>query len=235
MKEGGVRPKSIAREMFENWQSFEDYIKTYGLERSEAVLLRHLTEVYKVLLQTVPPAVKTEGVMEAEIFFENIVRNVDSSLLDEWDKLRNPHHVPQARLVAEQTHQPYTRNGPAFTRALRNVVFDVVKALSLDHDERLLELIESSDSDGIPWTKDRISTLIDPYFDSHERIRLDPEARSAKHSHLSEPGLRLRICEQILVDPEEHNDWSLRFSINLDECDRQQRPVLVMENIAPVV
>ncbi|MEI6176321.1 MAG: DUF3516 domain-containing protein [Verrucomicrobiota bacterium] len=235
MKEGGVRPKSVAREMFENWQSFEDYIKTYGLERSEAVLLRYLTEVYKVLLQTVPPAVKTESVMEAEIFFENIVRNVDSSLLDEWEILRNPHHVPQARLVAEQTHQPYTRNGPAFTRALRNAVFDVVKALSLGHDERLLELIESADSDGIPWTADRISTLVDPYFDSHERIRLDPEARSAKHSHFSEPGPRLRACEQILVDPEQHNDWSLCFSINLDECDRQQRPVLVLENIAPVV
>ena len=230
-----MRPKSVAREMFENWQTFEDYIKTYGLERSEAVLLRHLTEVYKVLVQTVPPAVKTEGVMEAEIFFENIVRNIDSSLLDEWEKLRNPHHVPQARLIAEQTHQPYTRSGQAFTRALRNVVFDVVKALSLGNDERLLELIESSDSDGIPWTSDRISELIDPYFDSHERIRLDPEARSAKHSHIGGSGSRLRTCEQILVDPEERNDWSLRFSINLDDCDRQQRPVLVLEKIAPVV
>ena len=61
-----IRPKSIAREMFENYQSFEDYIKSYHLERSEGVLLRHLSEVYKVLAQTVPDSVKTEEVWEAD-------------------------------------------------------------------------------------------------------------------------------------------------------------------------
>lgn len=237
LKEGGLRPKSIAREMFENWQSFEDYVKTYGLERSEAVLLRHLTEVYKVLVQTVPPAVKTESVMEAEVFFENIVRNVDSSLLDEWEKLRNPHHVPQARLIAEVSHQPFTRNRPAFIRALRNLVFDVVKALCHGNHDRLIELIESADSSGTPWTPARIDTLINPYFDDHQRIRLDPEARNTKHSHIDGNDAntpRHWSCEQILVDPDNLNDWSLKFSINLDDCDQQQRPVLVLENIAPV-
>ena len=60
LKQENVRPKSIAREMLENYQSFEDYIKTYKLERAEAVLLRHLNEVYKVLSQTIPEAAKTE-------------------------------------------------------------------------------------------------------------------------------------------------------------------------------
>jgi len=87
-KEAGVRPKSIAREMVESWISFEDYVKTYQLERSEAVLLRHLTEVYKVLVQTVPPSVKTEEVMEAEGFLGGMIRQTDSSLIDEWEKLR---------------------------------------------------------------------------------------------------------------------------------------------------
>ncbi|MEM1444399.1 MAG: DUF3516 domain-containing protein, partial [Verrucomicrobiota bacterium] len=89
-KEASVRPKSIAREMFEKWQSFEDYVKVYGLERGEAVLLRHLSEVFKVLVQTVPPAAKTEEVLEAEAWLGSLLRGVDSSLLDEWEKLRNP-------------------------------------------------------------------------------------------------------------------------------------------------
>jgi len=84
-KETSVRPKSIAREMFENWQSFEDCVKVYGLERSEAVLLRHLSQVFKVLVQTVPPAAKTEEVLEAESYFESMLRGIDSSLLDEWE------------------------------------------------------------------------------------------------------------------------------------------------------
>ena len=87
-KEAGVRPKSIAREMVESWTSFEDYVKSYQLERSEAVLLRHLSEVYKVLVQTVPPNVKTEEVNEAEEFLGRMIRQIDSSLIDEWEKLR---------------------------------------------------------------------------------------------------------------------------------------------------
>jgi hypothetical protein len=143
MAEGNVRPKSIAREMFENWQSFEDYVKTYGLERSEAVLLRHLSEVYKVLSQTVPPSAKTPEVLEVETFLEDILRSVDSSLLDEWEKLRNPEYVPVAdRPPTERQAQPFTRNKPTFTRALRNAVFDVVKALSHGKFEDLLERIE---------------------------------------------------------------------------------------------
>jgi len=87
-KEAGVRPKSIVREMVEDWTSFEDYVKSYQLERSEAVLLRHLSDVYKVLVQTVPPTAKTEEVAEAEEFLSGIIRQIDSSLIDEWEKLR---------------------------------------------------------------------------------------------------------------------------------------------------
>lgn len=87
-KEAGVRPKSIVREMVEDWLSFEDYVKNYGLERAEAVLLRHLSEVYKVLVQTVPPMMKTPEVLEVEVYLKAMLEQVDSSLIDEWEKLR---------------------------------------------------------------------------------------------------------------------------------------------------
>jgi superfamily II RNA helicase len=237
MKEGGVRPKSVAREMFENWQSFEDYIKIYGLERSEAVLLRHLTEVYKVLVQTIPQSAKTDDLIEAEMFFENIVRNVDSSLLDEWEKLRNPQHLPVARRVAEETHQPYTRNRQLFIRSLRNRVFDALKELAVGNDVAFLSLLEPADSSGTPWTPERVEALIDPYFEHHHRILLDPEARSAKHSRIDENSdttPRRWALEQILVDPDGHNDWSLRFSIDLDASDILERPVVVLEALGAV-
>lgn len=87
-REAGVRPKSIAREMVEDGASFEDYVKKYGLERSEAVLLRHLSEVYKVLVQTVPPAMKTSDLLEVQGYFGDMLHAIDSSLIDEWEKLR---------------------------------------------------------------------------------------------------------------------------------------------------
>jgi hypothetical protein len=221
--------------MFENWQSFEDYVKTYGLERSEAVLLRHLSEVYKVLSQTVPPMSKTEELVEAEEYFEDILRNVDSSLLDEWEKLRNPDYVPaEEKPAAERRAVPYTRNRPAFTRALRNAVFTLVKAFAEGNTPTILTQIEPADPEGQPWNTVRIDGLLDGYYAEHERIRLDPEARAAKHSHISDEQPRRWTFEQILVDPEELNDWSLRLSIDLDRSDVEERPVLVLENLAPI-
>jgi hypothetical protein len=87
-KEAGVRPKSVAREMVERHESFEDYVKRYGLERSEGVLLRYLSEVWKVLDQTVPPALRNDELDTASAWLESSVRGVDSSLLDEWRRLR---------------------------------------------------------------------------------------------------------------------------------------------------
>jgi len=230
MKDTNVRPKSIAREMFEHWQSFEDYVKTYGLERSEAVLLRNLSEVYKVLAQTVQPAAKTEELDEAEAFFGDILRGVDSSLLDEWEKLRNPEYVPEEdKPAAERRAVPLSRNRPAFTRALRNAVFTLVKAFAQENIPEILAQIEPADSSGTAWTRERLAESLDGYFAGHQRIRLDPEARATKHTRLGEASPRRWTCEQILVDPEELNDWMLQLSIDLDASDAEGRPVLVLE------
>lgn len=235
MKEATVKPKSIARDMFEHWQSFEDYVKTYGLEKSEAVLLRHLSEVYKVLAQTVPPMAKTEDLVEAEDYFGELLRTVDSSLLDEWEKLRNPDYVPlEERPVAERKAVAFTRNRPAFTRALRNAVFTLLKAFAEGNTAAILAQIEPADPDGQPWNAARIEALLDGYYAEHERIRLDPEARAAKHSRISDEQARRWTVEQALVDPEELNDWFLKLAIDLDRSDAEARPVLILESLAPI-
>jgi len=235
MKDASVRPKSIAREMFEHWQSFEDYVKTYGLERSEAVLLRHIAEVYKVLSHTVPPAAKTAELTEAEHYFGDILRGVDSSLLEEWEKLRNPDYVPEEqRPVAERKTVAFSRNKPAFMRALRNAVFELVKALSRKDTAAVLNLLEPTDTEGTAWNRQRIEVFLDGYFSGHERIRLDPEARAAKHTTISEQEPRRWLVEQTLVDPDELNDWSVKITIALDRCDAAGAVVLILEDLVPI-
>ena len=99
LKTENIKPKSIAREMFENYQGFNEYIRVYDLQRSEGTLLRYLTEVYKVLLQTVPDALKNDAIDDMSTFFETVIKTVDSSLLDEWNKIRSPNKgtSPQGR------------------------------------------------------------------------------------------------------------------------------------------
>jgi hypothetical protein len=235
MKDAAVRPKSIAREMFEHWQSFEDYVKTYGLERSEAVLLRHLSDVYKVLSQTVQPAAKTEDLVEAQVFFGDIVRGIDSSLLDEWEKLRNPDYQPEPeQSPAPPRPVPVSRNRPSFMRALRIAVLTLVKACAQNNPDAILDLIEPADPDATPWTRERLAGLLDGYFAARRRILLDPEARAAKYTLVDDSNPRRWTCEQILVDPDDCNDWSLKLVIEPERSDAAGRPVLVLECLAPI-
>ncbi|MDB4142697.1 DUF3516 domain-containing protein [Akkermansiaceae bacterium] len=222
-KEAGVRPKSIVREMFEGWLSFEDYVKIYGLERSEAVLLRHLSEVYKVLVQTVPPALKTEEVEEAESFLEGMLRNVDSSLIDEWEKLRNPDAEPTEKEEVPQKAVPFTRKKHEFERALRRTVFDFVKMLSREDYESALALVSGD------WTAPKLRETFTDFYQDHGFIRLDPEARSTKYFRL-EAGK----VEQTLVDDQDLNDWRVVFEIDFAESDKEERVVLSLMEIEPI-
>ncbi len=232
-----VRPKTIAREMIENYQSFEDYVKTYKLERAEAVLLRHLGEVYKVLSQTVPESAKTEILREAESFLELIVRHTDSSMLDEWQTMKNggipptPSSSAQARIQELQSKIPYTRDKTAFTRHLRNHILTLVTALSRYQTETALGLIEPADSDGKSWSNERLLKQLDDYHNARHQIRLDPEARNARHTHIT--GEQTTI-HQTLIDPDDLNDWSLHLTLDLVKSNEARTPVLRLEGIAPV-
>jgi hypothetical protein len=214
-KEAGVRPKSIVREMFEGWFSFEDYIKSYGLERSEAVLLRHLSEVYKVLVQTVPPSLKTEEVEEAVSFLEEIVRGVDSSLIDEWERLRDHEEVVEKASVKEV---PYTRRKAEFVRATRRAVFNFVKEISRENYEAAADLVGSKAFE--------LREMMTGYFEEHGIIRMDPEARSSAYLRIE--GDRL---EQILVDEEGLNDWSVVLDLDWAQSDLENRVVLCLREL----
>ena len=237
-----VKPKTVAREMIENYQSFEDYVKTYKLERAEAVLLRHLGEVYKVLAQTVPDHAKTEHLHEAESFLELIVRHTDSSLLDEWQAMASrsvgvsPASIsssppPESQLAEFKKKIPYTKDKTAFQRHLRNHVLTLVTALSRYDTEAALSLIAHHDSDGKLWSNERLLQQLNTYHAARHQIRLDPEARNARHTHLSEDGLTIH---QTLIDPDDLNDWCLHLTLDLEKSNEARTPVLQLKAIAPI-
>jgi superfamily II RNA helicase len=95
-----IRPKSIARDMYEQWATFNDYVKTYGLARSEGLLLRHLHQTYKTLEQTVPAAHKTEAVVDVIAWLRATIERVDSSLVQEWERMLSGAHQVDERLAA---------------------------------------------------------------------------------------------------------------------------------------
>lgn len=230
-----IRPKSIAREMFEEFRSFADYIKTYELQRAEGVLLRHLSGVYKVLAQTVPDSAKNDTLREMEIYLAAMLRQIDSSLLEEWEKMRDPDYqaredAPEVRPPgAEEAEQDITRNTKTFTAAIRTQIFTFLRAMANSDLETALATtsVPPAPTEDDPWTTDRLRQALDAYHAGHERIRLDPEARNARHTYVtpSEDKRRWRV-QQMLVDPEEANDWVAEFDVDLAESRAASVPVL---------
>jgi hypothetical protein len=233
-----IRPKSIVREMFETFRSFSDYIRDYELQRAEGVLLRHLNSVYKVLAQTVPDAAKNEVVREMELYLRTMIRQVDSSLLEEWEKMRDPSYQrAETKEVrppgAEEAAQDITRDTKAFTAAIRNRVFSFLRGLvNADYDQAVGYLSLSQDPEGQPWTAERFQQILEAYYLEHERICLDPNARNLRHTYVttSEDKRRWRV-QQMLVDPEEHNDWVAEFEVDLDQSRQGGEPFLRLQRI----
>lgn len=234
IEESSIRPKSIAREMFENFQSFDDYIREYGLEKSEAILLRHLSEVYRVLNQTVPPAAKTDELNDAEHFFGDLLRGVDSSLLDEWEVIRSGDPTSATQESDKPAQEiPFTRKKKEFERAVRTAMFELVKAVAHDSPSQLLDLIEPSSPEDEPWDIAMIDAIFDTYYATHSHIRLDPEARNARHLFIEKSTSQWKL-EQILIDGENDNDWSIHATLDLTTSDEQMRPVLRLNKMAAI-
>jgi superfamily II RNA helicase len=228
-----IRPKSIAREMFESFRSFSDYIRDYELQRAEGVLLRHLNSVYKVLGQTVPDTAKNDAVREMELYLGTMIRQIDSSLLDEWEKMRNPSYQrAETKEVrppgAEEAAADITRDTKAFTAAIRNRIFTFLRGLvNLDFEQAIANLTSPQDSDGAPWTAQRLQQALDAYHAEHERICLDPNARNVRHTYvLRAEDKRTWRVQQMLVDPEEHNDWVAEFEVDLARSRETSEPAL---------
>jgi superfamily II RNA helicase len=238
-----IRPKSIAREMFEEFRSFADYIKIYDIQRAEGVLLRHLSSVFKVLAQTVPDAAKNDILREMELYLATMLRQIDSSLLDEWEKMRDPNYMPRGEQPevrppgAEEAARDITRDAKAFTAAIRNRIFTFLRALTSGDLETALAGVNAHPStDEEPWTTDRLRRAIEAYHADHEYLRLDPEARNLRHTYVtSSDDRRTWRVQQMLVDPAEANDWVAEFHIDLAASREAGEPQLQLRRLGSLV
>jgi superfamily II RNA helicase len=241
--EENIRPKSIAREMYERYLSFAEYVRAYGLERSEGLLLRHLSQVWKVLAQTVPDSVKTDEVMEMEVYFRELIRGIDSSLLEEWERLRNPEFV--AAEAADKPARPQavdvTRDPAAFRRLVRTAILGFLQEVAARQWENAvvrLQTGEAAEPAAAGPASDearRIEAAFGAYIEARGRFRIDPEGRSTKHTHWTENrNTGEWAVAQVLIDLEGRNDWEARFTVLLAPSRAENRAVVRFDETQPV-
>jgi len=239
-----IRPKSIAREMAERYCSFGEYVRLYGLQRVEGLLLRHLNSAYKVLAQTVPETAKTEPVRELEAYLGALVRSVDASLLEAWERLKDPAYVPKA-LEEPELKRPadLTKDRSRLLAEARARIFTWLTALRDGAWEEAVAALDEAacaeplDLEGEPWTPERLQACFEAYRTTHEGPRLDPEGRNLRHTYVYEDPLEpawLHL-EQMIVDFEGVNDWVAVFRIDLDDTRERNRPVMDLVRVGPLV
>jgi hypothetical protein len=227
-----VSPKSVVREMYEQAMTFADYIAAYDLARVEGIVLRYLADAFRTLSHTIPESVKRDDLVDLIEWLGETVRQIDSSLVDEWEALRNPEAHAAAQAALDDAPPPVTGNRRAFRVLVRNALFRRVELAARDDVEGLVAL-DAEDAEGLehtdewtgPWEFDDWDDALGDYFDEHEELGTGPAARGPKLFEIEE-GPRVWKVRQILDDPAGNHDWYLRAEVDLAASDAAGRAIL---------
>jgi len=247
VRESDLSPKSVVRDMYEQGRTFTEFVAHYGLARSEGLVLRYLSDVYRALRQTVPEQAKTDELDEIVEWLGETVRQTDSSLLDEWEALTHPESVAGAAAAAAAGEpppppRPISGNERVFTVMVRNAMFQRVQLAARDRFEGLAQLEAAAaaltDPPGrVTMTAAAWEDALGAYWDEHESMGTGAQARSPALLVIEPPvavdGRRTRTVRQIIDDPEGHHDFAIVAVIDLDASDAAGEPVIRTESFAP--
>ena len=245
LREDALSPKSVLREMWEQGMSFTDVVGRYQLARSEGLVLRYLTDAYRTLRQTVPEAHHTPELDDLVEWLGETIRQTDSSLLDEWEALADPAHVPGrvAHHEPPPPPRPISRQGRSFAVMIRNAMWARVALVARDDLDGLVRL-ERAAADRLEPPRQVVvgrsawDAAIEAYYAEHDTVLTDGDARGPDLlvvgvERAGEPvgaddgtSARVRDVRQTLHDPEGHHDWVIDAVVDCDASDEAGELVL---------
>jgi hypothetical protein len=217
-----VSPKAVVRDMLERAMTFPEYVQFYGLSRSEGVVLRYLADAYKALRQTVPDEAKSEELIDLIEWLGELIRQVDSSLVDEWEKLTNPD--PESLELKAQP-KTLTSNTRAFRVLVRNALFRRVTLAALEHYDELGALDAADGWNAAAWEE-----ALGEYYEVHDEIGTGPDARGPAMLILDE-GKTAWTVRQILDDPAGDHDWGISATVDLAASDEEGAAVVHVTDV----
>jgi hypothetical protein len=228
LSEDDLAPKSVVRDMWERAMTFTEYVSFYGLVRSEGLVLRYLSDAYRTLRSSVPDAARTEQFDDITEWLGAVVRQVDSSLLDEWEQLTAGVAGPAGDASVEvAVPVELTANVRAFTVLVRNAMFRRVELAALGLYDELGELDAAAG-----WTAERWGEAIAEYDREYDRLPTDADARNPALLHVERVAGRW-LVRQVFDDPEGDHDWGISASIDLAASDAAGEPAVTVLDVGP--
>ncbi len=228
LESDNIRPKSIARDMVERYLSFTDYVKEYGLSRAEGVLLRYLSEAYKTLLQSVPDPCWNDELIDLAAFLRSTLQRVDSSLVEEWERMLSPQPQEPAedvRRVHALAHDPRMLGS-----RIRSEMHMLVKALAARDYEQAAACVRADAPER--FTAERFEQAMEPFFAAHPSLVADARARQSQWTIVEPLQPRLWRVRQVLLDPEQDNDFYLEARVDLRGPSEPEGPLVELLDVA---
>jgi len=222
-----LSPKAVVRDMFERAMTFTEYIGFYQLARSEGLVLRYLADAFKALRQTVPAEAKTEELTDLVEWLGELVRQVDSSLIDEWEKLANPEDQLEPQPIDERP-PAVTTNERAFRVLVRNAMFRRVELAALRRYDILGELDAEYGWDTVAWRD-----AMEPYFDEYDRLGTGPNARGPQLLQIEKEPERW-LVRQVFDDPDGDHDWGITAEVDLHGSDESGTAAITVTDVGPL-
>jgi hypothetical protein len=206
--------------------TFGEYVSFYGLNRSEGLVLRYLSDVYRALRAGVPTAARIEPVEDLTSWLGELVHQVDSSLLDEWEQLTSP-NPEQPRAELSPPTRPLTANRRAFTVLVRNAMFRRVELAAHRRYHELGELDAGSGWDAEAW-----QDALNDYYAEYDRIGIGPAARGPAFFQLRTEPERW-LVRQIFDDPADDHDWAISATVDLAASDEAGEAIIELVAVGP--
>jgi superfamily II RNA helicase len=222
-----LSPKAVVRDMFERAMTFTEYVGFYQLARSEGLVLRYLADAFKALRQTVPAEAKTEELTDLVEWLGELVRQVDSSLIDEWEKLANPEDQLEPQPIDERP-PAVTTNERAFRVLVRNALFRRVELAALRRYDILGELDAEYGWDTVAWRD-----AMEPYFDEYDRLGTGPNARGPQLLQIEKEPERW-LVRQVFDDPDGDHDWGITAEVDLLGSDEAGTAAITVTDVGPL-
>ena len=210
--------------------NFTEYVSYYKIARSEGLVLRYLTDAYRALRQTIPEAARTEDIDDLVAWLGELVRQTDSSLLDEWENLANPTELDAAGSDARPIDQgppPVTRNERAFRVLVRNEMFRRVELFARRSPADLAALEDDGPS------LDRWADAMEAYFAEYPTLGSGPDARGPAFYRVTVQGRTWHV-RQVLDDPEGDHDWAITAEVDLDASDELGAAAVHVTAVGPM-
>ncbi len=224
-----IRPKGIAREIFEAYSTFDDYVRRAGIARIEGLLLRYLGQLHDTLTRTIPASAKTDEVHDMIGFFRATVARVDSSLLEEWESLIRPAPAQSDEPARQPQEYDLAADPRAFRARVRSELQSLVRALARkSYDEASAAINLTSDDS---WDGRRIEAELEPFYQDYDHIVYDPRARQAHLCVISQKQARLWEVHQVLLDDRGDDLWNIEGEIDLREDPNPSEPLLRLRRI----